>query len=30
MHTSGHKNESSVRSYNRDCTTGKKRPWVIH
>jgi hypothetical protein len=26
MHTSGHKNESSVRSYNRDCTTGKKRP----
>ena len=26
MYMSGHKNESSVRSYNRDCSTDQKRP----
>lgn len=25
MHMSGHKNESSVRSYNRDCSTTQKK-----
>lgn len=25
MHMSGHRNESSVRSYNRDCSTNQKK-----